>query len=265
MRSSNYSSYLRSLDAHSPISSEFRIRTLSGATLSLLTLLLTVYLITKEYSYNLSTTFLSHVHVMPQSPDGLEVEFDISFPHIPCALLAVDANDPTGQSQSFHIDKRHRVWKHRLDKRGKTIGRKSRFELGNTLIREDQLDSLQKAKEQQKNQQSRRTTTQSRRKFEKRPDPQTAPPTPRRRPLRTRGRTHLRLLLRRRLLSHRMLQHLRRRQAGLPPQAVAHSRHFQDRAVSSPRAGRSRRGRGVQHSRIRGLVDRRGEFALCSR
>mmetsp|Transcript_15938 Transcript_15938/g.32420 ORF Transcript_15938/g.32420 Transcript_15938/m.32420 type:complete len:460 (-) Transcript_15938:254-1633(-) len=150
MRSSNYSSYLRSLDAHSPISSEFRIRTLSGATLSLLTLLLTVYLITKEYSYNLSTTFLSHVHVMPQSPDGLEVEFDISFPHIPCALLAVDANDPTGQSQSFHIDKRHRVWKHRLDKRGKTIGRKSRFELGNTLIREDQLDSLQKAKEQQK-------------------------------------------------------------------------------------------------------------------
>lgn len=29
---------------------------------------------------------------MPQSPDGLEVEFDVTFPHIPCALLAVDAN-----------------------------------------------------------------------------------------------------------------------------------------------------------------------------
>jgi len=83
---------------------------------------------------------------MVQSPDGLEVEFDITFPHIPCALLATDANDPTGQSQSFHIDKKHRVFKHRLDKNGNTIGRKSRFELGNTLIHENQLETLQTAK-----------------------------------------------------------------------------------------------------------------------
>lgn len=83
---------------------------------------------------------------MPQSPDGLEVEFDITFPHIPCALLATDANDPTGQSQSFHIDKKHRVWKHRLDKNGKRIGRKSKFELGGTLTKEDQLDALKNAK-----------------------------------------------------------------------------------------------------------------------
>ncbi|KAL7528400.1 hypothetical protein ACHAXR_002429, partial [Thalassiosira sp. AJA248-18] len=143
--------YIRSIDTHSPISSEFRIHTFSGALLSLLTLLLTLYLISSEYTYNLSTTFLDHVHVMPQSPDGLEVEFDITFPHIPCALLATDANDPTGQSQSFHIDKKHRVWKHRLDMDGKRIGRKSRFELGGTLIREDQLNALQKAKEMDDN------------------------------------------------------------------------------------------------------------------
>ncbi|KAL3777737.1 hypothetical protein HJC23_005370 [Cyclotella cryptica] len=135
----SYTDYLRSLDTHSPISPEFRIRTLSGATLSLLTLLLITFLIRSEYTYNLSTvSTLNHVHVMPQSPHGLEVEFDITFPHIPCALLAVDANDPTGQSQSFHIDRRHRVWKHRLDGEGKAIGRRSRFELGGTLI--DQRD-----------------------------------------------------------------------------------------------------------------------------
>ena len=139
--------YFRSIDTHSPISAEFRIRPLSGALISLFTLLLTLYLISSEYSYNLNPTFLDHVHVMPQSPDGLEVEFDISFPHIPCALLATDANDPTGQSQSFHIDKKHRVWKHRLDKDGKRVGRKSRFELGGTVTREDQLETLQKAKD----------------------------------------------------------------------------------------------------------------------
>lgn len=142
--------FIRSIDAHSPISSEFRIRTLSGALLSLFTLLLTTYLIRTEYSYNLTPRFLDHVHVMPQSPDGLEVEFDISFPHIPCALLATDANDPTGQSQSFHIDARHRVWKHRLSANGRTIGRKSKYELGNTLIHEEQLDRLQKAKDASK-------------------------------------------------------------------------------------------------------------------
>mmetsp|Transcript_39271 Transcript_39271/g.84697 ORF Transcript_39271/g.84697 Transcript_39271/m.84697 type:complete len:427 (+) Transcript_39271:141-1421(+) len=147
----SYTDYIRSIDTHSPISSEFRIRTLSGALLSLFTLILTLYLISSEYAYNLTPTFLDHVQVMPQSPDGLEVEFDLSFPHIPCALLATDANDPTGQSQSFHIDKNHRVWKHRLDKNGNTIGRKSRFELGGTLIHEDQLDDLQQAKERKLN------------------------------------------------------------------------------------------------------------------
>ncbi|KAL9183244.1 hypothetical protein ACHAXT_005031 [Thalassiosira profunda] len=142
-----YAELVKSIDAHSPISSEFRVRTVSGAALSAFTLLLTWYLIASEWSYNLTPTFLDHVRVMPQSPDGLEVEFDITFLHIPCALLATDANDPTGQSQSFHIDKTHRVWKHRLDSNGNRIGRKSRFELGGTLIREDQLDALQKAKE----------------------------------------------------------------------------------------------------------------------
>ncbi|KAL7543550.1 hypothetical protein ACHAWF_007411, partial [Thalassiosira exigua] len=146
----SHADYLRSLDAHSPISSEFRIRTLSGALLSLSALVLVFRLILSEYRYNLATTFLDHVRVMPQSPDGLEVEFDVTFPHIPCALLATDANDPTGQSQSFHIDQRHRVWKHRLDENGNAVGRKSRFELGGTLIHEDQLDALKKAKEQDK-------------------------------------------------------------------------------------------------------------------
>lgn len=143
----SYTDYIRSIDTHSPISSEFRIRTLSGALISLFTITLTFYLISSEYNYNLTPTFLDHVHVMHQSPDGLEVEFDITFPHIPCALLATDANDPTGQSQSFHIDKKHKVWKHRLTKDGDRIGRKSKFELGGTLIREDQLEKLQKAKE----------------------------------------------------------------------------------------------------------------------
>ncbi|KAL3827658.1 hypothetical protein ACHAXA_000531 [Cyclostephanos tholiformis] len=146
--SSYYSDFFRSIDARSPISSEFRIRTVSGALLSVLTVLLALYLIYSEYDYNFSTTFLDHVRVVAQSPDGLEVSFDITFPQIPCALLAADASDPTGQGQSFHIDgDKHRVWKTRLDGEGRPRGRKSKFDLGGTLTREDQVENLRLAKE----------------------------------------------------------------------------------------------------------------------
>ena len=146
----SYTDFLRSIDARSPVSSEFRIRTVSGAAMSVLTLLLALHLTYSEYSYNLSTTFLDHVRVVDQSPDGLEVSFDVTFHHIPCALLAADANDPAGQSQSFHIDGgggRHRVWKNRIDGDGRRMGRKSKFDLGGTLTKEDQVENLRLAKE----------------------------------------------------------------------------------------------------------------------
>lgn len=73
------------------------------------------------------------------TPAGLEMEFDITLPSVPCALLGVDANDPTGQPQSLHLDRRHHVWKHRLSKEGELLGDRHRIELGSTLQSEDHL------------------------------------------------------------------------------------------------------------------------------
>lgn len=75
------------------------------------------------------------------------MEFDVTFPSVSCALLSIDSNDPMGQPQSMHIDVDHRVWKHRVDKDGKLIGKKSKFELGNTLQEEKHLEDF--AKERQ--------------------------------------------------------------------------------------------------------------------
>lgn len=69
----------------------------------------------------------------------MELEFDVTLPKVSCALLNIDANDPTGQRQSLHLDKRHHVWKHRLDKNGNLIGDRKRVELGSTLLNEDTL------------------------------------------------------------------------------------------------------------------------------
>ena len=133
-------SRLRSLDRHTAVSSEFAVRTSSGALLSAATLLAILSLVNSEYAYNLRRlTVVDRVHVNATSPAGLELEFDVTFPRIPCALLAVDAADPTGQGQSLHLDRRHHVWKHRLDRRGKMIGRRSRFELGGTMRTEEHV------------------------------------------------------------------------------------------------------------------------------
>jgi len=141
---------LQKLDAHSTISNEFRVRTSHGALLSSITMIAIVYLIRSELAYNLTPETISTVHVQPTSPKGLNVDFDISFPKIPCALLSVDADDPTGQAQSLHIDKTHRVFKHRLDEEGKRIGRRSRFEMGETMKDEMELEELlSKVKDEQ--------------------------------------------------------------------------------------------------------------------
>lgn len=75
---------------------------------------------------------------------GLDVEFDITFPQVPCSLLNIDANDPSGQTQSLHLDRRHHVWKHRVqvNEEGhivRTLGSKHKLEQGSTLLHEEHL------------------------------------------------------------------------------------------------------------------------------
>jgi len=57
-------------------------------------------------------------------------------------MLHMDANDPSGQDMSFHLDSKHHVWKHRINYNQETgsmrfIGKKSKIELGSTLLKEE--------------------------------------------------------------------------------------------------------------------------------
>ena len=112
--------------------------------LCILTPLAVGYFIFTEYHYNFQTTIRERVHVNATSPVGLDVEFDISLPHVPCSLLNIDANDPTGQTQSLHLDRKHHVWKHRIRLNEGTqqydyIGDWTKLELGSTLLKEEHL------------------------------------------------------------------------------------------------------------------------------
>ena len=104
-----------------------------------------MFLIGKEWTYNFETITTERVHVNTTSPTGLDVEFDISLPHVPCNLLNIDAEDPSGQTQSLHLDRKHHIWKHRIKLdpvtgRTQFIGDRRKLEQGSTLRTEKHLD-----------------------------------------------------------------------------------------------------------------------------
>jgi hypothetical protein len=129
---------LRNFDSHSSVSKEFRVYTVQGAVLSVLTLVAIAYFIATEFDYNFQTTLQERVHVNATSSAGLEMEFDISLPEISCSQLFVDAADPNDQRQSLHLDGYHHVWKHRMrtgeDGQRILIGDRTKLELGSTML-----------------------------------------------------------------------------------------------------------------------------------
>lgn len=145
--SSTWADRLRGWDAHSSVESEFRVYTLQGALFSVATVILILFLVVTEFWFNFQVITTERVYVNATSPVGLEIEFDVSFYDIPCAYLSIDANDPTGQVQSLHLDRAHHVWKHRVlfPKRGRKagqkvlIGAKEKLEFGSTLKSMDDL------------------------------------------------------------------------------------------------------------------------------
>lgn len=108
-----------------------------------------LYLLMTEIRYNFQTMITERVHVNGTSSRGMEVEFDMTLPNIPCNLVTIDANDPTGQTQSLHLDRSHHLWKHRMKKDKRTgkmvfIGRREKLEPGSALIKEGQLMEILK-------------------------------------------------------------------------------------------------------------------------
>lgn len=144
---------LRKFDNHSSVSKEFRVYTFHGAVLSVVTVIAITYLVFTEMGYNFKLIMTERVHVNATSPTGLDVEFDISLPLVPCSVLKIDANDPSGQTQSLHLDRRHHVWKHRIkvgdDGNIQFLGDKHKLEQGSTLQEEhleELFDSMNKEK-----------------------------------------------------------------------------------------------------------------------
>jgi len=109
---------LKAFDAYPRPAEEFRVRTLSGAVISLLCGLIITILVWGELLYYLKVTVVPEITLDQYRNERLNVTFDITFPHVGCALLGVDTMDVSGNHQ---LDIKHGVFKQRLSPTGENI------------------------------------------------------------------------------------------------------------------------------------------------
>ncbi len=137
--------WLRQLDAFPKALDDFRIKTKSGAVVSLIAISLMCLLFVEELKYFYRIETLDRLYVNPEvNSTTLRVSFDFSFPIIPCNLLSIDAVDDMGLTQPLLWSE---VYKHRIDSSGNVIGEKQTHEIGDTIRTEDEIKALAKLPE----------------------------------------------------------------------------------------------------------------------
>ncbi|CEI91234.1 hypothetical protein RMCBS344292_05532 [Rhizopus microsporus] len=78
---------LRQFDGYAKTLDEFRVKTTSGASVTLISVLIVIYLVLSELiTYNTSTWSPSLV-VDKSRKEKMPIDFNITFPHVPCHTL----------------------------------------------------------------------------------------------------------------------------------------------------------------------------------
>ncbi|CAN1236312.1 Endoplasmic reticulum-Golgi intermediate compartment protein 3 [Linum grandiflorum] len=111
-------SKLRSLDAYPKINEDFYSRTLSGGLITLASSVVMLLLFISELRLYLHTVTETKLVVDTSRGETLRINFDVSFPALPCSILSIDAMDISGEQ---HLDVKHDIIKKRLDSHGNVI------------------------------------------------------------------------------------------------------------------------------------------------
>ncbi|CAJ1971782.1 unnamed protein product [Sphenostylis stenocarpa] len=111
-------SKLRSLDAYPKINEDFYSRTLSGGVITLASSILMLLLFFSELRLYLHAVTETKLVVDTSRGETLRINFDVTFPALPCSILSLDAMDISGEQ---HLDVKHDVIKKRLDSHGNVI------------------------------------------------------------------------------------------------------------------------------------------------
>lgn len=125
---------LKNFDAYPKTLEDFRVRTFSGAAVSIIAGIFIFWLFVSEFLYYLQIETTPQLLVDTTRGEKLRINFDVTFPRLPCSLVSVDSMDISGEHQ-LEVD--HNVFKKRLDYSGNDISDKpiKQNDLGSTVLR----------------------------------------------------------------------------------------------------------------------------------
>ncbi|KAK4341441.1 hypothetical protein RND71_039942 [Anisodus tanguticus] len=109
---------IRNLDVYPKINEDFYSRTLSGGVITLASSIIMTLLFISELQLYLNAVTETKLVVDTSRGETLRINFDITFPALPCSILSVDAMDISGEQ---HLDIRHDIIKKRIDALGNVI------------------------------------------------------------------------------------------------------------------------------------------------
>lgn len=98
---------------------EFRVKTVSGSIVSIISMILMSVIFVGELRFYLKTETINTLYVNTTRINTLKASFDLSFPDIACKIISIDAVDESGRSQSNAI---YEIYKHRLTPTGEKHG-----------------------------------------------------------------------------------------------------------------------------------------------
>jgi len=104
---------LKDFDAYAKPLEDFQVKTVSGAAVTIISLVMVFLLLTSEFHDWLSREFIPSIRIDPGRKEKMVVHVDVSFPHIPCFLVGIDVMDTAGDYQNdIHTD----MFKQRLNR-----------------------------------------------------------------------------------------------------------------------------------------------------
>ncbi|KAL3830447.1 hypothetical protein ACJIZ3_019249 [Penstemon smallii] len=109
---------LRNLDAYPKINEDFYSRTLSGGVITIASSIVMLLLFVSELRLYLHAITETKLVVDTSRGERLRINFDVTFPALPCSILSLDAMDISGEQ---HLDVRHDIIKKRIDAHGNVI------------------------------------------------------------------------------------------------------------------------------------------------
>eukprot|EP00898_Chlorokybus_atmophyticus_P008283 jgi/Chlat1/8456/Chrsp80S07865 len=124
-------SRLRAFDVYPKVNEDFYKRTLAGGLITIVSTIVMTLLFFSELGLYLNINTENELFVDTSRGETLQINLDVTFPHMGCSILSLDAMDISGDQ---HLDVVHNVYKRRLSADGTPIDEGTKHIVGEAVV-----------------------------------------------------------------------------------------------------------------------------------